>query len=1098
MKKRVLSMLLVMLLVFSLLPAAALAAVSDPINPAPVQDEKDALHMTKNLIANGDGTYKVVIEAWATGQVDVHTITEAVPTDFVMVLDQSGSMNFPMDENASVTAAKLYEAAGNKDGKTGYTYEGYDEYYDVYIRKNNGGSYTAYYTDGWGNNHNIFSNKQGSYSTSDIYLSRVAALKTAANSFVTLVKEKADEEEGQDSNYRVAIVGFSSSGYSTHKQVISNFKDVSDAGAADLRTAIGTVTANGGTDPQGGLDKAKDLLDARTDKTYTKADGTTAYRNTVVIFFTDGHPGNNDTADMIASANNAVDSAYKLKHNNVYPVTIFSIGVFSDGDDQPLTFASSSSYARNRPNYTGKTSGGYYLLRGNAVSTNPHNDTIADYMKAVSSEYPDAKNFLNHSDNDQRNGTDKNNRGAKDNNTYYTLASNSAALEAAFTQVASSITDPSTQTNLTEEAVLKDTIYTRDFDVSNATVSAETRKITWANDQVNEVAGTAQPMPDSSITETVNTTGEVAVSGFDYSTNYCTEGHDGKKLVITIDGITPKVAGNLFSNSVNAAIYPDNTSLTPALDIVSPKLVIDTKESYVIDFNAKVELLSGAKLGYSTKNNGEFSEQTNNIYYQYNKQSMAGESANLVMNGVDTAMVLMNADKSWKQLSAIPANNIYFDDALQDVTLEYCEDGPGYNERVTSTAASTVSAIADNQVLLYTFRGTGIDIYCTTNADGGYVQAGLMTGDSADAANLYYYESADGKYYLDAESNEYIRIDDDHPAPEGATLYDSSLLAVRNYSITPEGADRYNVPTVSYTGLPYGTYTVRIKAIAGANYKLDGVRIYNAMANNETVYDGTIEANASFYNLREALVNDGQNVTVKKDDGTEKMSVYLEGQEDASEVLPGVLFIDKADSVLLEKTVVDEDGNVIRDENGYPRRELVYQNAFEAYKANGPKNEIYLAKGQGIAFTISEDAMGDHYWLGMSVPDAGSEAAVVTVNNETVKPAVASAVDMYYPITPDEDGTVVIVNQGDSMVALTNLKVTADQGDNNRVEGPGPFKSAAPFAKLSAKTLSIAATSANAVETDDGGSHTIQDLIVKLITDFVRNLFNSIARLFGK
>ena len=121
---------------------------------------------------------------------------------------------------------------------------------------------------------------------------------------------------------------------------------------------------------------------------------------------------------------------------------------------------------------------------------------------------------------------------------------------------------------------------------------------------------------------------------------------------------------------------------------------------------------------------------------------------------------------------------------------------------------------------------------------------------------------------------------------------------------------------MSYTGLPFGTYTVRIKAVDGANYKLDGIRVYNAMANDESVYDGSNEANAHFYNLREALVNDGQNVIVKKQDESNKLNVYLEDQP--SSKLPGVLFIDDTDSVKIEKSMVDENGEPIPQENGWP------------------------------------------------------------------------------------------------------------------------------------------------------------------------------------
>ena len=176
------------------------------------------------------------------------------------------------------------------------------------------------------------------------------------------------------------------------------------------------------------------------------------------------------------------------------------------------------------------------------------------------------------------------------------------------------------------------------------------------------------------------------------------------------------------------------------------------------------------------------------------------------------------------------------------------------------------------------------------------------------------------------------------------------------------------------------------------------------------------------------------------------------------------------------------------DENGQPKKELVYKDAFSAYVANGPKNEIYLAKGQGVAFTISDAAKGDHYWIGLSVPDQGSASASVAVNGEALTPSVASAVDMYYPITPNASGTVVIVNNGDAMVSVTNLKVTKASADGTNDTG------AAPFAVLESESLDIAARTVE----NDGAGQSLQEMVRQLISNFVSVLFNNIARMFGK
>ncbi len=1072
MKKRVMSLLLVMLMVFALLPAAAMAA--DPVNPS--QADSGDLHVTKKLEASGNGNYSITLESWATGN-DFQIGGEALPMDIVLVLDQSGSM----DEDISIPSGSYrstnYISYNNIVSGIGYIKVN-GEYKLLYASKS-GNNYSYWYGNSNINGEGavvILRNKNGFTRLDyddvtphiDLYVantttsSRIDALKSAVNSFVDTLSSQKD---GADNviEHRVAVVGYANgnksdqSGYNTNtrendntiyyntevfvggnqyrydKVTGGNLADAlqftsTAAGKRSLQDSVSALSTWTDTYSNYGLELAKNILDARSD-----ADKET--RGAAVILFTDGVPGGgayND--DSVSVANKSIDFAHQMKSNGV---TIFTIGVLQDDTD--------------------------YLPGRNGYDTDYH---IYQYMNYVSSNYPDAASL--------------DNPGEEKSNTYYSnISGGTGSLTDLFGQISDKIDQSSTSVDLSANSALRDIINLSDFDAAGATVSAQVVKM-------------AADTPDAEITlsypATVPADGVINVTGFDYSQLFHTDAHPGYKLVVTVNGLVPTHSGDLSSNA-DAAIYENITSTDPVISIDSPTLAVE-KQANIIDFNTKMILAGNVSRLTATRTvNGAFDLASGELTYQLKPTETLGDrSGTLIMNGVDTAMAYNGTE--WKEYQTIPANNIYFDDALLGATVDVA-DGAGYNVGVTSSAAQAVTDVADGSVLLYTFRGTGIDVYCTTNADGGYVQAGLMTGDTATAANLVYFESAEGHYFKDGSN--YVRIDEEHPAPDGAQRYDSSLLAVRNYSITPAGEgdatlDRYNVPTVSYTGLPYGVYTVRIKAVDNANYKLDGIRVYNAMANDESVYAGTNEANARFYNLREALVNDGQEVVVKKQDESSKLNVYLPQQP--SSALPGVLFIDNKDSVKIEKTIVDQNNNFVLDENGQPKKELVYKDAYSAYVANGPKNEIYLEKGQGIAFTISDDAQGDNYWLGLSIPDQGSTtASAVSVNGEAVTPTVASAVDMYYPITPRTDGTVVIVNNGDAMISVTNLKVTSKLAGD---------KSASPFALLSAEALDIVADSNAAAGQDDGGNQGLQELIRELISNFVKALFNSISRLFGK
>ena len=82
---RILSLLLCLCMLCTLiLPAAATEGETpEPVSPMVVN---------KTATANGDGTYTITLEAFATGEKITSQISRDVPTDIILVLDQSGAM----------------------------------------------------------------------------------------------------------------------------------------------------------------------------------------------------------------------------------------------------------------------------------------------------------------------------------------------------------------------------------------------------------------------------------------------------------------------------------------------------------------------------------------------------------------------------------------------------------------------------------------------------------------------------------------------------------------------------------------------------------------------------------------------------------------------------------------------------------------------------------------------------------------------------------------------------------------------------------------------------------------------------------------------
>lgn len=103
-KTRFLSLLLCLCMLCTLiLPAAATEGETpEPLPPMVVN---------KTATANDDGTYTITLEAFATGEKIISAISKDVPTDIILVLDQSGSMGDPM----SVYNFTAYKPKSNSD-----------------------------------------------------------------------------------------------------------------------------------------------------------------------------------------------------------------------------------------------------------------------------------------------------------------------------------------------------------------------------------------------------------------------------------------------------------------------------------------------------------------------------------------------------------------------------------------------------------------------------------------------------------------------------------------------------------------------------------------------------------------------------------------------------------------------------------------------------------------------------------------------------------------------------------------------------------------------------------------------------------------------
>ena len=177
--------------------------------------------------------------------------------------------------------------------------------------------------------------------------------------------------------------------------------------------------------------------------------------------------------------------------------------------------------------------------------------------------------------------------------------------------------------------------------------------------------------------------------------------------------------------------------------------------------------------------------------------------------------------------------------------------------------------------------------------------------------------------------------------------------------------------------------TVAATSDGRSTYYLDGIRVYNPLSYEQEA-DSTVsgaygdEVGAVFTEVRDILI-DTANVD---DDGTASLS--------------GAVFLDKHGD---------------NTEGTYSVGE---------YEAYGPKNEVYLAKGQAVA--IATGSL-DKISIGLKAPEGETKATVT--NSVDISPIpISSASDLYYQVTANEQGFVVVQNTGDNLLAITKVKTS--------------------------------------------------------------------------
>ena len=538
----------------------------------------DGLVMDKTATANEDGTYNITLEAYTTGTVSTSETTK--PTDIVLVLDQSGSMD---DNMTSYT----YTAQYSLNKKNTY----YVKENDAYILVTWCGDCDAW-TDGcsdflfWHYEGKKYTPKTSASDTVSDHVQfysrgnktttqKLQALKNAVTSFTNAVAEKAKGADKQlgtedDVNHRIAVVGFASqSGNGNNTELLSisgrnsgtvgiaynsitrqNLKDVlqdmdKQAGQTMVTNAINALAAEGATRTDLGMDMANRILNANPL-------GANEQRNRVVVVFTDGSPTDSNGFENNV-ANNAINKAKTIKDGNT---TVYSIGIFSGADATQTGTKPTYDFSVDgwgRPNYT----------------DSQMSEACNWFMQNLSS-----------------------NNGTVQDPSYYLSASDADTLSTIFQKISNQISE--SNINLGSDTQIKDVV-SKYFDMPKNTsaVSVKSYDCTGFSDGEPTWSKTGT-VPNNAVTlDTENNT--VNVTGFDFNANYVTEkGRNetdpkkegtfhGRKLVIefTVTAKDGFVGGNSVpTNGTDSGVYDKDGKEVATFDV--PQVNVPIKSELTV------------------------------------------------------------------------------------------------------------------------------------------------------------------------------------------------------------------------------------------------------------------------------------------------------------------------------------------------------------------------------------------------------------------------------------------------------------------------------------------------------------------------------------
>lgn len=1048
--------------------------VADPYSSA--YDTRVSTDLTAEL--QSDGTYNIKMETYAISELQFQTVAER-PTDFIFVLDNSGSMSTE-DCNGYHRHDKfdLQAAAGTESVTTDWedtnTFTGnmYIQHEDgvlcrVSVRVEGNGTSSV----GWYKHQKVFL----SYTHPETNVKYWYHPNTGTWTTTETTKSEAQDVKGHNQNDRRVTVVYngvcyekrSNSSRMSNMQIAVNqltWKIQEKAQATGLDHRIAVVSY--GSNSSGSWTNTGMYTNSGTSRVAYTGTGTITAANYQKAFHSVSQFGNvrNIIDNMSASGDTFVDYGLDMAYNILTHsdanyladgnrsacIVMITDGCPGFGGDDSST-ATTVANAAIKNAYNIKHKGGYIysVQMGNNSMSGFDMDKYMDY---VSSEFIYAENMTTPGD-----------RNTKDIAYRIDVPINGFNLDTLVSSVFESVTSNSTNAiaTLNSTSILREHLTDAFIIPSDAKTTIQVAKHNY--DGLGRLYF-EDPTTASGITANLNrSTNEITVTGYDYSTRYVAKSNVGKgdKLIVTISGVIANADAELVNTSINktgtTAIYQNSSFMAknsavkkfPTAHFTIPEY------TYYLDYgipmydsdingtlcsvDSELRRQSTYKPALNTANMDiKFTNGNHDMLYSLNSQAGLTEK-------LSKGYVLIKRDDGtydWFRLNIVPASTVYYEENKME-TLDGTQSFTEWDQ-IGSPDSNYQMLSGKNDVF-------GSDeIYSNSNDQfslGTHKSVTVSASDNRSDTQTFTFTGTGFDLYSACGTNTGIQT---------VTVKDAAGKLVKVYLIDTFYKDStygtiHQVPILHYVCGNKGTYTVEVTA---AYYSFAG-GLKTQSADSLEIEGTDIEATSAVADIpstdelfRQVGMNEliGQEVEVIWMDensifnggtGAGNTSITTQSTESGGKELVNYL-----DGFRIYNPVDYNDEYIVSEQNA------TYYSVIDAISAGGmggdsfagyleggetgsvfgnyltsggPKYEVYLKPGNSIAFRFKANDFKNDYPRAMVSVRAASGAPKAKFSNsgnaKAYETEVLSRSETFFDITDNALGNG---DDGSFILTITN------------------------------------------------------------------------------